>query len=387
MTLAAVAVGTVLAAWLMLRVGLHFSPPDPDRSRRPPRTARSCPAGSISPARLDRPAAASTTRCGVRCSRSRSARWPDWRSPCSQSRNAPNPRLTRNRRVVSRPNTVSAAQRAAAAPSRRRGPMSTNLPPTGPPSGPPPRPPPSGRRPARRRGRPRYLEQGGGGPCLRPAAAASGGGGRKWLIVGGVVGGLALGGGGVRRLHLADRRPAPQPAEALPGNTLGYVSVDLDPSGSQKIDAIRTLKKFPALKEWLDEAGSAPATTSAEVLLRRRSRRRRRLRGRRLRRRHQALAGRPARRGGHRPWRRRGAGSRRRGPGQGRRRPEQGRAADRGLRRRPGRRSARGQRRLADHRGDRRDRRAGGRRRRRRPALPTTPSSRSGPRRPATPAS
>ncbi len=43
-----------------------------------------------------------------------------------------------------------------------------------------------------------------------------------------------------------------QPAEALPAGTIGYLSVDLDPSGSQKIEALRTLRKFPAFK---DEVG------------------------------------------------------------------------------------------------------------------------------------
>lgn len=41
----------------------------------------------------------------------------------------------------------------------------------------------------------------------------------------------------------------PQPSEALPADTIGYVSVDLDPSGGQKIEALRTLRKFPAFKE------------------------------------------------------------------------------------------------------------------------------------------
>jgi hypothetical protein len=43
-----------------------------------------------------------------------------------------------------------------------------------------------------------------------------------------------------------------QPAEALPASTLGYVSIDLDPSGGQKIEALRTLKQFPAFE---DEVG------------------------------------------------------------------------------------------------------------------------------------
>ena len=42
-----------------------------------------------------------------------------------------------------------------------------------------------------------------------------------------------------------------QPAEALPGATLGYVSIDLDPSGAQKIEAVRTLNKFPEFKDQL----------------------------------------------------------------------------------------------------------------------------------------
>ncbi|GAA1911809.1 hypothetical protein GCM10009737_11630 [Nocardioides lentus] len=42
-----------------------------------------------------------------------------------------------------------------------------------------------------------------------------------------------------------------QPAEALPADTLAYVAVDLDPSGGQKLEALRTLRKFPAL----DDAG------------------------------------------------------------------------------------------------------------------------------------
>ena len=43
-----------------------------------------------------------------------------------------------------------------------------------------------------------------------------------------------------------------QPAEALPSTTVAYASVDLDPSGSQKIDAFRTLDKFPAFKDQVD---------------------------------------------------------------------------------------------------------------------------------------
>jgi hypothetical protein len=44
----------------------------------------------------------------------------------------------------------------------------------------------------------------------------------------------------------------PQPAEVLPAATVGYASIDLDPSGGQKIEALRTLNKFPAFE---DEVG------------------------------------------------------------------------------------------------------------------------------------
>jgi Protein of unknown function (DUF3352) len=47
-----------------------------------------------------------------------------------------------------------------------------------------------------------------------------------------------------------------QPAEALPADTLAYVSVDLDPSAGQKVEALRIASSFPALREKLGlEAG------------------------------------------------------------------------------------------------------------------------------------
>jgi hypothetical protein len=44
-------------------------------------------------------------------------------------------------------------------------------------------------------------------------------------------------------------------AEAVPDDALAYVSLNLDPDGGQKLDAYRTLKKFPALKKYLDKSG------------------------------------------------------------------------------------------------------------------------------------
>lgn len=115
--------------------------------------------------------------------------------------------------------------------------MSDSLPPppsSPPPSGPPPVGPP-----------PEYLAS--------PAASGgSGRGGRRTaLAAGGAVLGVALlaGGGWALWSFLAT---GPQPAEALPDSTLAYAAIDLDPSGGQKIEALRTLKKFPAFE---DEVG------------------------------------------------------------------------------------------------------------------------------------
>ena len=90
---------------------------------------------------------------------------------------------------------------------------------------------------------------------LRRASAAGLTGGRPprrsrrttWWVGGGVVGLLALGAGAWAALSFFQQ--GPQPAEALPASTVAYVGVDLDPSGGQKIDAFRTLNKFPAFKD------------------------------------------------------------------------------------------------------------------------------------------
>lgn len=42
-----------------------------------------------------------------------------------------------------------------------------------------------------------------------------------------------------------------QPAEAVPANALAYAGLDLDPSASQKLEAVRILEKFPAIDEEL----------------------------------------------------------------------------------------------------------------------------------------
>ena len=47
----------------------------------------------------------------------------------------------------------------------------------------------------------------------------------------------------------------PRPAEVLPDSTFALATVDLDPAGGQKVEAIRTLRKFPS---WRERTGVTP---------------------------------------------------------------------------------------------------------------------------------
>lgn len=92
---------------------------------------------------------------------------------------------------------------------------------------------------------PEYLEE--------PAAdSPRSGRGRRAAVLGlaaaGVAGVVALGGWAAVSL-MSD---GTQPAEAIPADALGYASLDLDPSASQKIEAIKILKKFPGLEKEMD---------------------------------------------------------------------------------------------------------------------------------------
>lgn len=76
--------------------------------------------------------------------------------------------------------------------------------------------------------------------------------GRRRLLVGlaggGVAAAVALGAAGAWAWSTygggGDR-----PADVLPASTFGYVAVDLDPAAGQKLEAVTTLRKFPALKD------------------------------------------------------------------------------------------------------------------------------------------
>lgn len=98
-------------------------------------------------------------------------------------------------------------------------------------------------------GEPEYLEQGGGAP-LSPEPAGSGRRLKPVLVGVIAVGGLALAGVGAWAA-IALSGGGPQPAEALPESTLGYLSLDLDPSAGQKLEALDMLNKFPAFEDEL----------------------------------------------------------------------------------------------------------------------------------------
>ena len=104
-------------------------------------------------------------------------------------------------------------------------------------------------------GTPEYLEYTGGSPIpTEPAPPGEGSPSRHsrrgWWIGGGVIALLGVGAGAWAAFGFFQQ--GEQPAEALPSSTVAYVSIDLDPAGGQKIDAFRTLNKFPAFK---DEVG------------------------------------------------------------------------------------------------------------------------------------
>ncbi|RYB95585.1 DUF3352 domain-containing protein [Nocardioides oleivorans] len=90
---------------------------------------------------------------------------------------------------------------------------------------------------------PEYLDSSG------PAMAAPGNDNKKRLVALGalVVGGAVVAGGAWAATSFFST--GAQPAEALPASTIAYASVDLDPAGGQKIEAIKTLRKFPAFTD------------------------------------------------------------------------------------------------------------------------------------------
>lgn len=83
-----------------------------------------------------------------------------------------------------------------------------------------------------------------------PTSPDSGKSSRTPIIVGvGVVVAAVLGGGAYAASQLLGA--GPQAAEALPDSVVAYASIDIDPGAKQKIEAVRTLRKFPDLRDEL----------------------------------------------------------------------------------------------------------------------------------------
>jgi hypothetical protein len=85
------------------------------------------------------------------------------------------------------------------------------------------------------------------GPPTRP-----GGGSRRTAVIAvvAVVVAAVLGGGAFAAYSFLEGG-GPHPEDVLPSSTIGVVSVDLDPSAGQKISAITSIRRFPALKDAL----------------------------------------------------------------------------------------------------------------------------------------
>ncbi len=73
---------------------------------------------------------------------------------------------------------------------------------------------------------------------------------RTALVVAATAGVVAIAGAGAFAV-VQFMSAGPAPATAVPADALAYVAVDLDPSGSQKIEAVKTLRKFPAIRDEL----------------------------------------------------------------------------------------------------------------------------------------
>jgi hypothetical protein len=112
-------------------------------------------------------------------------------------------------------------------------------------------------------GQPEYLGQGKGGPGPArhdfPGSGDQGEDaptdrGRRGVVAGvvvAVVAAVGVGGYGLLQLMAGGSSPA----TAVPADALGYVSLDLDPSASQKVEAFKTMRKFPSLRKDLHVGG------------------------------------------------------------------------------------------------------------------------------------
>ncbi|MGD9961262.1 DUF3352 domain-containing protein [Nocardioides sp.] len=102
------------------------------------------------------------------------------------------------------------------------------------------------------------LDSSGGDPQdvrgARPSRKAA-------LAAGGILAGVVIVGGAAwaASWYLSSGADA---AEMLPDSTLAFAQVNLDPSGEQKIEALKTLNKFPAIRSELDLSSSSDVRKS-----------------------------------------------------------------------------------------------------------------------------
>lgn len=90
-------------------------------------------------------------------------------------------------------------------------------------------------------------------PAAPGVGAPRGGGrGRTVALVGSLLAIVGLGAGGAWAWQQVGGGGA-QPESVMPASTLAFVKVDLDPSGGQKLDAIRFARKFPKARDRVSE--------------------------------------------------------------------------------------------------------------------------------------
>ena len=96
----------------------------------------------------------------------------------------------------------------------------------------------------------------------RPAGASS----RKRAVAGvAAVAVLGLAGAGAYGL-MQFMSSGDSAATAVPAHALGYLSLDLDPAGGQKVAAYETMRKFPALREELGLSSDDPRRWIVEAI-------------------------------------------------------------------------------------------------------------------------
>jgi Protein of unknown function (DUF3352) len=95
---------------------------------------------------------------------------------------------------------------------------------------------------------PEYLQPGPVPGPAEPSGQRPARGRRTGLVVGAAVAVVAAVGAGAYGV-LQVMSGGESPATAVPADAVGYVSLDLDPSAAQKIEAFRILRKFPSLRK------------------------------------------------------------------------------------------------------------------------------------------